>query len=157
MIDTSLPSAQPAIEQFDDQPNFFMGLIGGVIAMLFGAVAWGAITYLTDYQIGWMSIGVGFLIGVAMRIFGKGKTITFGIAGAVLALIGCLLGNLMFYSGVIAREEGMSFLNVFFLLLLNPAAAIEVFTLAFEFMDLLFYALAAYAGYSAAMDIKRNR
>jgi len=97
------------------------------------------------------------LVGVAIRYFGKGKTVIFGIAGAVLALIGCLLGNLLFYSGIIAREESVSFLNVFFLLLFNPAAAIEVFTLAFEFMDILFYALAAYAGFSAATDMKRNR
>jgi|SRR5215211_2963570 len=157
MIDSSIPTTQPAIEQLDDQPNLLMGLIGGVIAMLVGAIAWGAISYFTEYQIGWMSVGVGFLVGVAIRFFGKGKTIVFGISGAILALIGCLLGNLIFYSGIIAHEEGVSFLNVFFLLLLNPAAAIEVFTLAFDFMDILFYALAAYAGFSTAMDIKRNR
>ena len=157
MIDSSIPTTQPAIEQLEDQPNLLMGLIGGGIAMLVGAIAWGAITYFTKYQIGWMSIGVGFLVGLAIRFFGKGKTMIFGISGAVLALIGCLLGNLMFYAGVIARVEGASFLNVFFMLLLTPAAALEVFTIAFDFMDILFYALAAYAGFSTAMDIKRSK
>jgi hypothetical protein len=157
MIDSSVPSVQPAIGQLEDQPNLFMGLIGGVLAMLVGAIAWGAITYFSGYQIGWIAIGVGFLVGVAIRFFGKGKTMIFGISGAVLALIGCLLGNLMFYTGIIAREEGATFLNVFFLLLLNPAAILEVFTIAFDFMDILFYALAAYAGFSAAMDIKRSK
>jgi hypothetical protein len=156
-MDSSVLPNQPAIEQIDDQPSLLMGLIGGVIAMLVGAVIWGAITYFTEYQIGWMAIGVGFLVGFAIRFFGRGKTITFGISGAVLALIGCVLGNLLFYSGIIAREEGVSFLEIFFFLLLSPAAAIEVFTIAFEFMDILFYALAAYAGFSAAMDIKRNK
>jgi len=157
MIDTSIPTTQPAIGQLEDQPNLLMGLIGGGIAMLVGAIAWGAITYFTEYQIGWMSIGVGFLVGVAIRFFGKGKTLVFGISGAALALIGCLLGNLIFYSGVIAQEEGTTFLNVFSWLLLNPAALLELFTIAFEFMDLLFYALAVYAGFSAAMDSKRNK
>jgi hypothetical protein len=157
MIDTSIPTTQPAIEQLEDQPNLLMGLIGGGIAMLVGAIAWGAITYFTEYQIGWMSIGVGFLVGLAIRFFGKGKTIVFGISGAALALIGCLLGNLIFYSGVIARMEGTSFLDVFFTLLITPAAALEVFTIAFDFMDVFFYALAAYAGFSTAMDIKRSR
>lgn len=157
MIDSSVPSVQPAIGQLEDQPNLFMGLIGGVLAMLVGAIAWGAITYFSGYQIGWIAIGVGFLVGVAIRFFGKGKTMIFGVSGAVLALTGCLLGNLMFYTGIIAREEGASFLNVFFLLLLNPAAILEVFTIAFDFMDILFYALAAYAGFSAAMDIKRSK
>lgn len=156
-MDSPISTAQPAIETLDDQPNLFMGLVGGAIAMLVGAIVWGAITYFTGYQIGWMAIGVGFLVGVALRFFGKGKTITFGISGAILALIGCLLGNLMFYAGAIAQEEGMSFLGVLFLLLINPAAILEVFTLAFDFRDLFFYAIAAYVGFSTAMDIKRNR
>lgn len=157
MIDSSIPSVQPAIEQLEDQPNLLMGLIGGAIAMLLGAVVWGAITYFTEYQIGWLAIGIGFLVGIAIKFLGRGKTMVFGISAAVLALLGCLLGNLIFYSGVIAREEGVSFLNVFLTLLLSPAAAMEVFTIAFDFMDLVFYALAAYAGFSTAMDIKRSR
>jgi hypothetical protein len=157
MIDSSIPTTQPAIEQFDDQPNLFMGLVGGVIAMLVSALVWGVITYFTEYQIGWMAIGVGFLVGIGIRFFGRGKTVTFGISGAVLALVGCVLGNLIFYSSVIAREEGLSFLEVFFLLLFSPAAVIEVFTIAFDFRDILFYALAAYVGFSTAMDIKRKR
>lgn len=157
MLDSSISSTQPAIGQLDDQPNLLMGLIGGVIAMLVGAIVWGAITYFTEYQIGWMAIGVGFLVGVAIKFFGRGKTITFGISGAVLALIGCLLGNLIFYAGIIAREEGASFVEVFLFFLMSPAAAIEVFTFAFSFMDILFYALAAYAGFSTAMDIRRAR
>ncbi|HSL43983.1 MAG TPA: hypothetical protein VK897_11170, partial [Anaerolineales bacterium] len=135
MMNSSVPTVQPAIETLDNQPSLLMGLIGGVAAMLVSAVIWGAITYFTEYQIGWMAIGVGFLVGVAIRFFGKGKTALFGVSGAVLALIGCLLGNLIFYSGVIAREEGSSILEVFFFFLLSPAAMIEVFTIAFDFMD----------------------
>lgn len=156
MIDTSATS-HPAIEQLEDQPNLLMGLTGGFIAMLVGAVVWGAVTYFTEYQIGWMAVGVGFLVGIAIKFFGRGKTLIFGISGAGLALIGCLLGNLIFYAGIIAREQSVSFLEVFFLLLVTPAAAFEIFTIAFDFMDILFYALAAYAGFSASMDIKRKR
>jgi len=157
MIDTSTPSTQPAIEQLDTESNLIMGLIGGALAMLVSAVIWGGITYFTEYQISWMAIGVGFLVGVAVKFFGKGKSMVFGISSAALALIGCVLGNLMFYSGIIAREEGASFLRVFFFFLTSPGAAIELFTLAFEFMDILFYALAAYVGFSSAIDIKRSR
>ena len=157
MMDSSIPSTQSAIEQLDDQPNLFLGLAGGAVAMLVTAAVWGAVTYFTEYQIGWLAIGVGFLVGLAIRFFGKGTTPVFGVSGAVLALIGCLLGNLFFYSGVIAREEGTSFLEVFFFFLVSPAAVIEIFTIAFDFMDILFYALAAYAGFSTAMDLKGRK
>ena len=157
MIDTSIPSTQPAIEQLDTESNLIMGLIGGGLAMLVNAVIWGAVTYFTEYQIGWMAIGVGYLVGIAVKFFGKGKTMIFGISSAGLALLGCALGNLLFYSGVIAREESAAFLEVFFFFLFSPAAAVELFTLAFDFMDILFYALAAYVGFSSTMEIKRVR
>jgi hypothetical protein len=155
MIDTSA-TTQPAIEQLEDQPSLLMGLIGGSVAMLVGAVVWGAITYFTEYQIGWMAIGVGFLVGIAIKFFGRGKSMIFGLSGAALALLGCILGNLIFYSGIIAREEGASFLEIFLFFLRTPLAALEVFTIAFDFKDILFYVLAAYAGFSASMDLKRN-
>jgi hypothetical protein len=157
MFDASMPSAQSTIEQLDNQPSLLMGLIGGTVAMLVSAIIWGVISYVTEYQIGWMAIGVGFLVGIAIKFFGKGKSMMFGVSSAVLALIGCVLGNLIFYSGIIAREESASFLQVFFILLLQPAAAIEVFSIAFGFMDIVFYALAAYVGFSTAMDLKRSR
>jgi len=157
MMDSSVPSAQPAIEQLDDQSNLLMGLLGGGVAMLAGAIVWGAVTYFTEYRIGWIAIGIGFLVGSAIKYFGKGKSAIFGLSGAVLSLIGCLLGNFLVYSGFIAREEGASFLEVIFFLLVTPAAVIEVFTLAFDFRDILYYALAAYVGFSTAMDIKRTR
>jgi hypothetical protein len=157
MFDSSMPSAQSAIDQLDNQPSLLMGLVGGTVAMLVSAIIWGVISYVTEYQIGWMAIGVGFLVGIAIKFFGKGKSMMFGVSSAVLALIGCVLGNLIFYSGIIAREESASFLQVFFILLLQPAAAIEVFSIAFGFMDILFYALAAYVGFSTALDLKRSR
>jgi len=157
MMDSSVPQNPPVIEQVETESNLLMGLIGGGVAMLVGAVIWGLITYFTQYQIGWMAIGVGFLVGVAVKYFGRGKTAVFGISSAVLALIGCVLGNLMFYSGIIAREEGASFFEVFFFFLITPAATVELFSLAFEFMDVLFYGLAAWVGFSTAMDIKRAR
>ena len=157
MMDSSVPSTPPAIEQMDSDSNFIMGLIGGGVAMLVSAAIWGAVTYFTEYQIGWMAIGVGFLVGIAVKFFGKGKTPIYGISSAVLALIGCVLGNLIFYSGFIAREQGASFLEVFFYFLLTPAALIEVFSVAFEFMDIIFYGIAAWVGFSTAMDMRRAR
>ncbi|MBK9923735.1 MAG: hypothetical protein IPP66_00455 [Anaerolineales bacterium] len=157
MMDSSFPQTPPAIDELNYESNLIMGLIGGGIAMLVSAIIWGAVTYFTEYQIGWMAIGVGFLVGIAVKFFGKGKTAIYGISSAILALIGCVLGNLIFYSGIIAREEGASFLQVFLFFLTSPAATVELFSTAFEFMDILFYGIAAWVGFSTALDIKRAR
>jgi hypothetical protein len=156
-MNPSTSSAQPVIEQIDDQPDPFAGLTSGIVAMLVGAILWGAITYLTGYQIGWMAIGVGLLVGFAIRFFGKGKSMVFGISGAVLALIGCVLGNLMFYAGVRAHITGTPFLQEFLSFLLDPAAVLDTFLVAFDVRDILYYALAAYLGFSAATGTLRSK
>jgi len=157
MIDSSsVPPTSSAIDQMDTESNLLMGLVGGVVAMLVGAIAWGAVTYFTQYQIGYLAVGVGFLIGIAVKFFGRGKTAIFGISSAILALIGTMLGNLIFYSGIIAKEESMPFLTVFFYFLTAPADLIGLFAAAFDFMDVLFYGLAAYVGFATALDIRRK-
>jgi hypothetical protein len=141
--------AQPvsAIEDPENAPNLLLGVIAGGLAMIIGALVWAAVSYFTNYQIGWLSIGVGFLVGIAIRTFGKGKSIAYGILGGLLSLIAVLLGNLLFYSGIIAAQEGMSFVGVLFGMIFSPIGTIEIFAAAFEFIDLLFYALAVYAGF----------
>jgi hypothetical protein len=144
------------IEPFEDKsPNLLLGLIAGGIAMLIGAVVWGAVTYFTKYQIGWMSIGVGFLVGIAIQKFGRGNSILFGIMGAGLALVGCLLGNLFFYGGVIAEAYHANVFEVLMFMLLDPAETVNIFFSAFEVMDLLFYALAVYAGFRYSFTQKQ--
>lgn len=152
-----IDSSSSAIEQVDYDSNYILGLIAGGVAMLVGAALWGAITYFTQYQIGYMSIGLGFLVGFAVRFFGKGHSLIFGLSSAVLSLIGCVLGNFLFYVGAISREENASFLEVFFFLITNPFSIVELFTLAFDVRDLLFYALAAYAGFRVALDTPKTK
>lgn len=147
-----IDSSSSAIEQIDYDSNYMLGLIAGGVAMLVGATIWGVITYFTQYQIGYMSIGLGFLVGIAFRFFGKGHSLIFGLSSAVLSLIGCVLGNFLFYVGVIAQSESTAFLEVLFFLITNPFSVIELFTLAFDVRDLLFYALAAYVGFRVALD-----
>jgi hypothetical protein len=132
------------------EPSIVLGIAGGLAAMVVSAAVWGAITYLTDFQIGWMAIGVGIVVGLAVRFFGGGRSVTFGVIGAVLALLGVVLGNLVFFTGAIAREEGLGFLEVFGVLLANPDVTAQIFVETFELIDALFYGLAIYAGFRTA-------
>ena len=100
------------LDQLRSEQNLSMGIVAGGIAAAVGAGLWAAITAVTGFQIGWMAVGVGFLVGLAVRHFGKGIDKAFGIAGAVLALIGCLAGNLFAICAVIASQEEMAFLEV---------------------------------------------
>lgn len=124
-----------------------MGVFGGAAAAVIGAGIWALITITTKYQIGWMAIGVGFLVGFGVRLLGKGVSKSFGIVGAIFALIGCLLGNLMSACGFISAEYSVSFMRVLSDSLQQPSVAIQILKAAFHPMDILFYVIAVYEGY----------
>ena len=138
---------QRLIAEVKASQNLPLGFIGGLVAALLGATIWAIVTVVTDYQIGWMAVGIGFLVGLAIRQFGKGIDRIFGIVGAGLALFGCLAGNLLTIAILISQEETVSLVEVLFFLMTTPAVAIELMSLTFSPIDLLFYGIAIYEGY----------
>ena len=136
--------------QLDAEQNLPLGVCGGLLAAVLGAAVWAGVTVATGYQIGWMAVGVGFVVGFAVRLLGKGVTPAFGMMGAAFALLGCMLGNLLSTCGFIAIQESAPFFPVALSVLTQPATMIALLKVTFSPMDLLFYGLALYTGYRFA-------
>lgn len=134
-----------ALAQLRAEQNFPIGIAAGMVGALLGAVVWAFITVVSQFQIGWMAIGIGFLVGFAIRKFGKGLDKTYGYAGAALSLFGCLLGNLLAVCGMLAAEKNVSIFAVLASLDLQTVQTLMKVT--FSPMDLLFYGIATYEGY----------
>jgi hypothetical protein len=129
--------------------NLMYGIAAGAGAALVGAVLWAVISAITKYQIGWMAIGVGVLVGYAVRLAGKGVDNSFGIAGAMLSFLGCVIGNFLTVVIVISNQESMSILEI--LSRVTPGIFMAVMKDSFQAMDLLFYGFAVYEGYKFSM------
>jgi hypothetical protein len=127
--------------------NFSLALVAGLTAAVIGAMAWALVTVATNYQIGWMAVGVGFLVGGTVRTLGRGIDKSFGYLGALLSVFGCLLGNLLSLCAVVAGQEGLSSLTVLAHIGGNPALIPAALIATFHPMDLLFYGIAVYEGY----------
>lgn len=127
------------------EQNLPMAFLGGSIAAIIGATLWAIITIATGFQIGFMAVGVGFVVGYTVKYFGQGIDKIFGALGAVLALIGCLLGNFLTLLGMAADQEGFGYIEILQVVdySLVPAVMIE----SFSPMDLVFYGIAIYEGY----------
>lgn len=125
--------------------DFNYAIIGGLASVLISAIIWAVITVITQYQIGFMAIGVGFVVGYAIQFFGAGIDQKFGILGAVLSLFGCILGNLFSQVGFIANEQALGYFET--LTYLNFGLIVEIFMESFSPMDLVFYGIAIYEGY----------
>lgn len=128
-------------------PNLVLGIVAGLVAAVIGAAVWAVITVATEFQIGWMAVGVGFLVGVAVRFFGKGSTTVFGVVGAACALFGCILGNVLSECGFASLQEDMSFWEAVRIVINDPSIIGDILTVGFNHMDVLLYALAVYEGY----------
>jgi len=126
------------------QQNLPLGVIAGLAGALIGAVAWALITVTTEYEIGYMAVAIGFLVGYGMRL-GKGLDKIFGITGAILALLGCVFGNLLSLIAFVAKQEHLGFFET--LGKLDYSRLPDLFTAGFSAMDLVFYGIAVYEGY----------
>jgi len=133
---------QEKINEEQSMPN---GIVAGIVAATLGAAIWAIITVVTDHQIGWMAVGIGFLVGFSVRKFGKGVDTSFGVIGAVLSLLGCLAGNLFSVCYVVSVQESIPFFDL--LPRLNPEIIVELMKATFSPIDILFYGIAIYEGY----------
>lgn len=138
-------SGRDLISELRRQQNLGFGIVGGLAGAAAGAGLWAVITVTTGYQIGWMAVGVGFLVGVAVRMCGRGIDAVFGVVGAILALVGCLVGNVLGISAMVAEQEQVAMMQI--LANLTPTVMIELLWVTFSPVDLLFYGIAIYEGY----------
>lgn len=139
------------IEQLKLEQNIKNAILGGFFASIIGAALWALITVVTEFQIGYMSIGVGALVGFGVRVFGKGLDSIFGFIGAFFALLGCILGNFLSIVAFAAAAEGYTFFQ--FLGLIDYSVVPQVMLDSFQVMDVLFYALALGAGYKFSLRV----
>jgi len=150
--DVPTPSAQidphrleSVLSDMRSQQNLALAIAMGTLAAAVGAGLWALATVLTGYQIGFMAIGVGILVGLTVRQFGKGIDKSFGFIGAGLAFAGCVAGNVLAICGLVSIEEGVSFLSI--LGRLDMGVTWQLMVATFSPIDVLFYGLAIWEGY----------
>ncbi|MFD2036291.1 hypothetical protein ACFSKL_15920 [Belliella marina] len=143
---TSLP--QEIKNHLRQHQSFGFAVLGGMLAAIFSAILWAVISVAFQYQIGWMAIGIGLLVGFSVRFFGAGIDKKFGYLGAGIAVFACLLGNLLTQVGFHADQESIPYLEV--LGYLTPLLSLEIIMDSFVPMDLFFFGLAGFEGYKFA-------
>lgn len=135
----------------EEKSSLVLGIIAGLLAAIIAGIVWAIITELTHFQIGWMAIGVGILVGFAVRFAGQGSSIAYGVTGAILALLGCLLGNFLAVL-LLGADETISSMELLQYFLLNPADVFTIMKETFQPIDLLFYGFAMYEGFKFSIS-----
>lgn len=145
LLDADQLKRERRLRELKENQSLGRGLVGGIVGASVGAVLWAIITAVTGYQIGWMAVGVGLLVGYGVRTLGKGIEPAFGYVGAFLSLMGCLVGNLLAVCIVFSNQRGIPLLEVFSRL--TPEVSLALLKATFQPLDILFYGIGVYEGY----------
>jgi hypothetical protein len=140
-------NVEPSITEMRTRQNFSLALVGGLAAAAAGAAIWTLTPVATSHRTAWMAVGVGLLVGGAVRVLGRGTDRSFGYLGATLSVFGCLLGNLLSVCTIVAGQQGLATPTVLTHAFSNPVLIPAAMIATFHSMDLLFYGIAVYEGY----------
>jgi len=133
-----------------------LGIVGAILGAIIGAIAWAAITDVTNFQIGYMAVAVGWLAGYGMRTLGGAPTVMGARVAALVGFLGCVLGNLITAGiEIVKHDTSTSAGFVAIAMLTRPRIDVDILRDSFNVMDLLFYGLAIYAAYRAALNGRR--
>jgi phosphate/sulfate permease len=131
--------------------SLILGILAGVIAALIGAALWMAITVVSGFHIGYVALGVGALVGFAIRAAGNGSSFIFGVAGAVLTFLSCLAGEFL-ATIQLATTPGHDFYDV--LMRVNPVELVTSMATHTDPIMWLIYAIGIFEGYKLSIRKK---
>ncbi len=96
--------------------NLLMAIMGGVVGAVVGGIIWALIAIITDYEIGYIAIGVGALAGGGVLIAtnrqrGTPFQIIAVMTGVAGIFVGKLLGAVYFYREILIEDYGIELVN----------------------------------------------
>lgn len=144
-----LPVEVPPLPE-EPQDNLAAGVAAGLAAVLLAILLWSALTMATGHNLVFAALGVGFMVGGAVRVGGNGGGAIFGAVGATLSLLGCAMGDVMAACAYTAHLENLPLAEV--VEQLNPSLVGEILVAGARPLDLFLFAVAAYEGYKLSMN-----
>lgn len=135
--------------------NVAAAIIVGLIAAVVVAVLLAALTIIREKQTGAMVMLAGAGVGFAVKLFAAKDSFKFGGIAAVLAIISCMLGTAFCIIALFANGTEMSYMEV--VSKFGIGGIVKLASLDFGFMDILFYGIAAYIGFSIGCNSSEKK
>ncbi|MFG2569892.1 hypothetical protein ACGFR6_31265 [Streptomyces sp. NPDC048567] len=119
--------------------NIALGLVAGVVAAVVGALIYGFILGKSDHQIGYIAVGVGFLVGfAASKLGGANPAVT--VVSALISIGAVYIGQLVGVSIALSDLAHESATSIFFD---HFSDLTDAYSEGAGFKDYLFLALGA--------------
>lgn len=134
------------LNKLRQEQNLTKAIAAGVIAAIICSILWAAFSVYTTIQFRGMALLLGAGVGFAMRKTGKGIDTIFGISGAIISLIGCIVGNFLSVIGFLAIENNLGYFET--LLRFDYSYLGEVMISTFNIRHIFFYLVAIAVGFA---------
>ncbi len=140
------------ILQVDKRPNWIGALLLGIAAAVVSSLIWYVIVVVTNYEVGFVAIVVGAIIGVAVKFGSGSKTgVALGVMALVITLVAMLVSEYLIIREVLIQAmvaEG--FTEIEAPLLMPVADMVELIQIGIEESPttLLYWGIAAFAAFS---------
>ena len=89
------------------------GILAGIGTAVLGAILWTLIGYVTNYEIGFAAVGLGFAVGFVVHQVGGHASMGTAIAAAAVAIVGVVAGFLMLDIALLAKDQDVSFFTAY--------------------------------------------
>jgi hypothetical protein len=102
-------ATEPRSPVTEPSRSLLPAIAAGLVAALVGGIVWGLIVKISDYEVGFVAWGIGFIAGTAVVLASGGaKGPRLQAIAVVSALLGILLGKYLSYAFVV-QEQAKSF------------------------------------------------
>ena len=87
-------TAQSIPQRAERSPSIPLGILGGLLAAIAGGALWGFIIILTNFEIGWLAIGIGAACGWGVAFLSRGGFgLPYQAIAALTSVFGILIGK----------------------------------------------------------------
>ena len=128
-------------------------VLAGLVAAIVGGVVWGLIVKWTDYEVGFVAWGIGFLVGVAIAAAARGaRGLVLQVDAVLCALVGILVGKYLSFAWVlqeVAERETQGLVEISVLSTDTVDLFLEELGTVFDWIDILWVGLAVYTAWRA--------
>jgi hypothetical protein len=100
-------------EKLLSEQNFTAAVIGGAVATVLAAAAYGMTVAKWWFSYGFAAAGVGIVIGLTIGFLGRGISMKFSVVATLYTMTGCVLGNMCRAMIELAPPTATSVIDVF--------------------------------------------
>src|SRR5688572_21081358 len=141
-------ATEPPSPLTEPSGSLLPAIAAGLVAAIVGGIVWGLIVKISDYEVGFVAWGIGFVAGTAVVFASRGaKGPPLQVIAVVSALLGILLGKYLSFAFGVQEDADAAGVSIGLLSSDMFTLFRENLDIVFSFFDLLWVGFAVFSAW----------